>query len=395
MKLKLILTLVVILSTLSPIYGWRLQAFGNYLFDNTVFDRQTYKLSVSNITALKGELAGDMIFERSYMRAPFGGLSNFEDEFLTIGVDYLFRNTDNFGGLKLDAGRNVASGKTRYFLSGEIPLKFALPLPGTRLIATTGYRGGVVSDHPVAKRIGVSKQSVSLDVGLGVFNWELHGSYQYEWVASVSRDQYQALLSDTAFFKVFYDILNPSQGWIEAQTNPIPANTMYQISTYFFGPVTPSLYIGGSFSYSDAAHDNYLPLAETDSGDIVFAYFPYTTPHREGVFGLVTQYIHHTDASHVILNDVSLKLNIPVYSFGTYRGYKIGGNIIAGIWDYYYPDYGKGALCVEAKIGKLLPAGVNLSFSYTFVSKPYVAYHYFGADSYRYHTVSLQLEKNF
>lgn len=331
------------------------------------------------------------------MRAPFGGLSAFEDAVLSGGAGFRIAAELFTATIKLDGGRNTGKGVVRFFVAGSVPIRIELPSPGKRLLLTAGYRYGMADDNPAAARMGVNKRTAYVDAGVGVRGWELHGTYQYRWYAPVHRDQYQPLLADSAFFTTFHDILNPARKMIDAPTAPIPANEVHQVSAYFFGPVAPVLYLGGSFSYTDAAHDNYIPLADTDSGDVICGFFPYQTPHHEGSLGVVAQLVHHCDQIGSVLNDASLKIEFPAYSFGTYRGYYLppSGSLLAGFTDFYYDYQGTGTLTVAAKIGKLLPADLGISLSYVWVSKPYVAYRFFGTDSYQYHTVAMRIEKKF
>jgi hypothetical protein len=231
---------------------------------------------------------------------------------------------------------------------------------------------------------------------MGIKYWEFHGSFGYTWYAPVRRDQYQTMLDDTAFFGAFYDLLNPALHLIDAHTDPIPANETYQASAFFFGPALPFLYVGGSFLWRDSWRDLYLPLADTDSGTVVYAFLPYQTPHREGSINVIASLIRRRAGVGEWINDAAVKISFPVWSFGSYKGYyqPPGGNLLAGFQGFYYDYHGTGALTIDARVTKELPASITAALAYSLVSMPYVAYHFLGSDGYQYHTISLSISKD-
>ncbi len=369
-----------------------------YLSDNTAFIRPLYYLSAKNLSVPGGELSLNADYAHWAMRSSFSGIRKFTSDIAHAEAGYRFSTASLSSGITLSAGVFDPGSSNRFYAGAEIPVRKTFrSLPGFRLLSTAGVQCGFADDNPFMAKMGANKLSLSLDAGAGINLWEFHAAYGYAKYDPIERDAYKSLLDDPEFFSVFYDTLNPLLHLVDAQTAPFPANESRSFSMYFFGPVTPALYLGASYAWKNTASDFYLPLADNDDGTIEFVFFPYHTPHHEGSFNAIAAYAYQTDDMTAVINKLSLKTSFPVYSYGTYRGYyqAAPGNILAGFNSFYYNYYGTGTLTADAEIAKKLSPKFTAGFVYSWVSRPYVAYHFFGSDSYRYQNVRLLLRKDF
>ncbi len=377
--------------------GLVLSTGGEYHFDNYVFDRKSYSISAEGALLKAGTWDGTLEYTLSRMNEGISGLSPFRDENALARLSFKLPLHWLAGGMDISAGIWNTGGPGRSFFSGEIPLQIRRLPAQLRFMITPNFRSGTSDDNPVATRIGVTRNSIGIDAGFGFKEWEVHATYQKDRYSSVNRVDYQPLLADTLFFQTFYDVLNPFLNLLDAPTDPIPANNLSHSSIYFFGPLFPWLYLGGAYIYKNSSHDFYLPIADTDDGQLIYSFFPYRTPKEEGVFRLVLDFVKSWHGAKSPVNEISSKVDFPVYSHGAYRGYSVApsGNLIEGFEDFYYQYNGLGELIIEAGIGKIIGYGFSLKMNYSWFSRPYTAYHFFGTDSYQYHTIGVKVIKDF
>jgi len=377
--------------------GLTLTAGGEYQFDNYVFDKKKYDLSASGIPLFSGNFCGGFQYDLSRMQKEISGLSPFQDEAASARLCYARSGRRFTAGADMSAGLWNNGAAARSFYMAVLPFKVQ-GLPGDlQWLTTLQFRSGAADDNPVAMRMDITKQSAGADIGAGFRGWELHADYQEDYYSSISRKAYQPFLEDTLFFQTFYDVLNPFLNLMNVETTPIPSNTIRQISVYFFGSLRPWLYLGGAYSHKNSNRDFYLPIADAGNGRLTFAYFPYKTPKQERVFRIILDFIKSWQKSESIINEISSKLSLPVYSKGTYRGYYISptGNVIEGFEEFYYNYSGTGEMAFETGVRKSVGHGCSIKATYSWVSRPYKAYHFFGTDSYQYHAIGLKIIKDF
>jgi hypothetical protein len=369
-----------------------------YFGDNMALMCPSYYLAMNDIAVPGGEISLNAGFLHWRMSSSSNGIRRFGTDIATAEAAYIAATTPVSYGLRMHCGVSGLATTQHYFVYGEIPVKITpAVLPGFRILSSTGIRYGYADDNPFMAAMGANKLSAVFNAGIGIRFWEVHAGYSYGKYDRIEREAYKPLLEDTLFFSVLYDTLNPILNLIDVHTTPFPANENHQFALYFFGPVFPFLYSGASFTYRNMTTNYYLPIADSDNGRICFTYFPYRTPHKEGSFNLILSAVHATDDVSACCNKAELKINFPVYSFGSYRGYyqAASGNILAGFKDFYFDYYGTGAISVDAEYKKLFSHGFGLGLTYSWVSQPYVAYHFFGKDSYQYHTLRFSLSKGF
>ncbi|MFH0919167.1 MAG: hypothetical protein V1913_02300 [Fibrobacterota bacterium] len=387
------LALVLLLAALAG--SITLTTSGEYLFDNTVFSRRIASLSVQGLTLPLGTLGCEASYGHSELNQDINGLRKFDDTFMSGTLKYRYHGRSFSTGADVSAGSWMPGDDGRFFVSGSLPFEWKLPWSGLRLLTQLALREGVANDNPALTRIGSGKRTLKADAGLGIRGWELHAAYQEEEYSSIRRNEYQPLLADTAFFQAFYDILNPVLKFIKTPTDPVPSNEISQISVYGFGPVGSMFYMGGSYIYRNALNDFYLPVADLEDSRIVNAFFPYITPSREKVVFLITAFAQQWQSSGAYLNNVFVKLDFPIYSTGSYRGYYQANpkNLLAGYQGFFYDYKGLGTLTLETELGKKLGREWGISLRHKWTSRPYIAYRYFGNDAYQYHTITAAITK--
>jgi hypothetical protein len=389
-----------LLGAVSFCHGAQIEADAEFLADNMALARPSYDLAVSAIPAAGGELSARAGLSHWRMNVPANGMAVFSTDMAIVETGYLSSFPSFVTGLRLQGGMAGLAATPHYSLSGEVPLTITpAAFPGIRILSKAGMRCGYADDNPFLAAIGAKKLSASLKAGIGAGMWEFHAGYQYGHYDRIEREMYQPLLEDPVFFSVLYDTLNPVLNLIDVNTAPFPANDENRFALYFFGPVLPFLYAGASFTYWTMSQNNYLPIADADDARIFFTYFPYRTPQSEGSCNVILAVNHTSDMVAALCNKAEVKVNFPVFSFGSYRGYyqAVPGNILAGFKDFYYDYYGTGVLSVDAEYKKLFSHNVSLGLQYSWVSQPYRAYQFFGDgySTYQYHTLRLVVGKGF
>jgi len=375
--------------------SFSLTASGEYLLDNTVFSRRSLSISAQGLSLPFGTVGGEAAYGTSALNGEINGLRAWDDEFVSAAVHYRYHGSSFSAGADLSAGGWPPGNGDRSFAAGILPVEWRIPGTGFRFLTKLVLRQGAADDNPAAMRIGIDKRTVKADAGLGFKGWELHASWQTEKYSAIPRADYLPLLWDTAFFRAFYDILNPVLKFIPTPTAPLPGNEIREVSVYGFGPVNSMIYAGGSYVYRNAREDLYLPVADDESGRIVNAFFPYITPRQEKVFFLIAAFARQWNSPGVLLNSVFAELDFPAYASGVYRGYNQVNpqNLLAGLDGFFYKYNGLGTMTLKCEIGKRFGNTWNLSLHYQWFSRPYLAYHYFGDDSYQYHTIKISLTK--
>jgi|GEM_PF-6463530 hypothetical protein len=377
--------------------GANLEIDVEYLGDNMALMGPSYDVGLSGIAALGGECSARAGLAHWRTNFPANGLGKFATDIATVEAEYRFGAIPVSCGMLVRAGASNLAREPHYFIGGEVPLKVSpAALPGVRFLASGGIRYGYADDNPFLAAMGAKKLSAACKAGVGVQAWEFHADYGYGRFDRIEPGQYKPFLDDTVFFSVLYDTLNPVLNLIDVRTDPFPANEEHRFALYLFGPALPFLYTGASFTYRNMTENYYLPIAD-DDGRIFFTYFPYYTPRNEGSFGLICAAVHATDDVAAFCNKAELKIHFPVYSFGSYRGYyqAAPGNVLAGFKDFFYDYYGTGGMNVAAEIQKRFPLGFRVGLHYSWNTRPYVAYRFFGGDSYQYHTLRLSISKGF
>jgi len=369
---------------------------GEYVFDDWGFGRKGFSLSAGDISLSTGILECKAIRTLSEMHEKVNGVMPFDDETVEAEICYRFRRPVFSANPDFAFGMWTSSGKDRSFLSGSLPMTVRLFNQRLSLMASAGFRSGPADDNPFTVRIGLNKRTLDYDLGIGFKGWEVHAAISDNEYASVNRSDYRPFRVDTNFFSVFYEVLNPVFNFINAETDPIPSNRIRQISGYFFGPILPVLYVGGLYTSRDSRHDLYLPVADTGSGGLVYAFFPYITPIKEKVFSAILTFVKTWQGTDAFLNELGSKASFPVYSSGSYRGYYLdpSGNLLAGFQDFYYTYEGLGTMTFDGTIGKIISRGFSVTVKYAWVSRPYIAYCFFCNDSYQYHTIRLEVKKH-
>lgn len=372
-----------------------LTASGEYLGDNTVFSRRTVSLDAGGIALPFGSLAFRSAYSGSTLAEDINGLRAFDDASLSGSIAYRCQHPSFLTGADFSAGTGLPGGRGRSFVAGSIPFEWRFTQPGLRLMSSLRIRKGTAEDNPVTTRIGIDKRTLKADAGIGWKGWEIHAAYQQEKYSDIRRADYQPLLADTAFFQVFYDILNPFLKFINTPTNPFPANEINEFSVYGFGPISSLFYAGASYVSGNADHNFYLPVADKEDGRIVNAYFPYITPRDERVLSLIGAFARQWETAGAIINNLSVKLDFPAYSASSYRGYYQVNpqNLLEGLQGFFYDYFGLGTLAMESEIGKNISKTWRFSLNYKWFSRPYRAYRYFGNDSYQYHTAKIAITK--
>jgi hypothetical protein len=389
--------LCTVLVFLGVAYSQEFTGGVSYLGDNIGYVKTSYAASMAVIPATDKKVSVGIDYTHGRLKKQFSGLNTFTDDALSISAKYNRKGKKLSAGLGLDYGVTLI-GDMRQYIALTMPLVWRMSdQPATYLMSTVYFRQGYADDSPMAQRCGAGKTEVSADIGVGSKGWELHGSYQHAWYGAIKRGDFESLLADTTFFGVFYDLLNPANSFVTAKTDPIPGHELTNASIYFFGPIVPWCYAGAAYSYRDADKDAYIPLADDTTGNIIYTYFPYRTPHKEwGISGIVAL-SKSIDNPRVPLSKFSLKLDVPIVSGGEYRGYyQVNPNmLLAGFKEFYYSCNGLEDMTIRASVGKSFLNKFSFGIDYTWFSRPYAPYHFFGKDSYQYHTVGIKVGKIF
>jgi hypothetical protein len=369
----------------------------SYLGDNIGYIKSSYTGNLSMIPSPEKKVTVGVDYSHGRLKQQFSGFNTFTDDALTFSAGFNNKGKNILAGITVDYGMSLV-GDMRRFVAFDVPCSFTMPgITPVTVLSTIQFRRGYADDSPMAQRIGVDKTDFSADVGIGIKGWEWHVSYQYAWYDAIKREDYEPLLSDTAFFHVFYDVLNPALSFISAQTDPIKANQQKKISAFFFGPVTSWMYMGATYRYRDAMNDTYIPLANNSAGNVIYTYFPYRAPHKEwGISGIVAL-SKSIDNARSPLNTFTFKVEVPIVSGGEYRGYyQIDPNmLLAGFEEFYYSCNGLKDMTISASVGKSVSKTFSVGIDYTWFSRPYAPYHFFGRDSYQYHLIGISLGKMF
>ncbi len=370
----------------------------SYLFDNTYFHATDVEAKLKNFKAGLGLISASVDYQESKISHSISGFAPIADKRISAGCSYFltigaFEATPTYQQVWYPTGK---SGRMRF--SGSLPLSFTLPAaPAVRWSPHVRFDYGVTAENPFAQYIGVTKRSIGADVAAQVAQWEFHCDYQNDQYKSVDRKDLNTILNDTLFFKTFFDVVNPLRNFIDDATNPLPENTLHNFSFYTFGPITPVLYGGLSIAYRTTQENFYLPLAETDSGEILYGYAPYTTPQDEWSAHCILAFEKKWASNEALINNLFSKITMPLVSGGTYRGYyqSVPKNILAGFGDFYYFYNGLAPLTFTASMAKNLWWNTSLGVEYKIYSQPYSAYSFFGKNSYTYHTIDMSITKKF
>ena len=368
--------IVLIICTVSTIYSQELSGGVSYMLDNVGYDAVVADAQMYNISLGPGLITAGTNAAFSRLSHNVNGYRALSDNRLTARLRYRFSS----GSSELSPEYSqlwCVEGTPGRMRSGIVlPVSFSFgSLPAVRFLPKVRFEFGVATDNPFTQAIGLQKRSVTIDLAARIARWEYHVEYQNDHYNSIAQDDYEQILSDTAFFNVFYGTINPITHYISDQVDPLPDNDLHSASVYAFGPVTPVLYAGASVQYRTSEKNLYLPIADTASGRILADYLPYRTPLDEWAVHVILAYAKEWKQADALINYLYCKVDLPAVSGGRYRGYyeSIPGNLLAGFGDFYYQYNGLEPLSVSVALAREITEGLSLRLDYECFSRPYNA----------------------